>query len=177
MFSNTGLGQHFNNNPDFGYINHNVPKSPESASFEKYGKIPMGEYTGTSKISIPLYNIQTKDLDIPLNLHYHASGIKVSQEATRVGLGWDLIPGGRISLEIRGGNDQLAKQFTGQQVNKNILTYLFYIGKQGSPYSEPLTGVNKAFSAKYDILYQLNLGNCHNMARSSISKNIRRSWV
>lgn len=105
------FSQSFNNNPQLGFINHDVPKSPESSSFQKYGDIPVGEYTGTASIAVPLYSIQNKDLQLPINLSYHASGIKVSQEATWVGLGWDLVPGGRITLQIRGGYDKYTDQF------------------------------------------------------------------
>lgn len=103
--------QSYNNNPDIGFINHNVPKSPESASFEKYGKIPVGEYTGTASANVPFYTIKQDNFELPINLSYHASGIKVSQEATWVGLGWDLVPGGRITLEIRGGWDKFTDNY------------------------------------------------------------------
>lgn len=77
--------------PDFPY------KSPEAAAFQKYGEYNFNEYTGTPNISVPLYTIQDRDLEIPLNLTYDASGIKVDQEASWVGLGWNLLVGGCIN--------------------------------------------------------------------------------
>jgi hypothetical protein len=42
---------------------------------------------------------------MPFELCYDASGIKVDQQATYVGLGWNLIMGGSISQTICGMND------------------------------------------------------------------------
>jgi hypothetical protein len=147
--------QSFNTDPKLTYISHNIPKSPESSSFEKYGSIPVGEYTGIPNIVVPLFNISGKDVDVPINLSYHASGIKVSQEATWVGLGWDLVPGGRITLEVKGGYDKLANQYFANQVDRNIITYLFGIGNEGNPYTSPTTGVNRVFSAEFSALYSI----------------------
>jgi hypothetical protein len=104
----TASGQGQSSNADYtkGSINVNLPKTPESQSFEKYGNIPVDEYSGVPNISIPLYSLKSKFLELPLMLSYHASGIKVSQEATWVGLGFDLMAGGRITVETRGNVDK-----------------------------------------------------------------------
>lgn len=60
---------------------------PTAASvweFTKYGEIGVSEYKGLANISIPLYNVS----GIPLQLNYYSGGIKVSEEASQVGLGW-----------------------------------------------------------------------------------------
>ncbi|MEM9338896.1 MAG: PKD domain-containing protein [Bacteroidota bacterium] len=56
-----------------------------------------GSYTGSANININLYNIQVDGITIPVNLTYNSSGIKVQQEASWVGLGWDLSIGGSIT--------------------------------------------------------------------------------
>lgn len=120
-------GQSYNNDRTISAINHNVPKSPESSSFEKYGKIPVGEYTGTASVNVPLYTLKQAGFELPIDLSYHASGIKVSQEATWVGLGWDLSPGGRITLQVRGTHDKLYENSYGAthpDTAKKILSYL-----------------------------------------------------
>lgn len=62
-------------------------------------------YTGVPNISIPIYNIENNNHTLPIYLSYHNAGIKVSQEATRVGLGWRLFAGGCISRVVRDKDD------------------------------------------------------------------------
>jgi YD repeat-containing protein len=83
-----------------------VPKSPEAASLGRYGEVPVGEYTGVANISIPLHTVKGGKLQFPINLTYNSTGIRVTQEATWVGLGWDL-SGAGITYEPVDGNDQL----------------------------------------------------------------------
>lgn len=83
-----------------------IPSSPTVASLAKYGDIPVSYYTGTPNISIPLYEINTGDFTLPIRLSYHASGIKVEEIASWVGLGWSLHAGGIISRAVRGLPDE-----------------------------------------------------------------------
>jgi hypothetical protein len=87
------------------YVTVNVPRAPESAAFEKYGTTQVNEFTGTTNIAIPIYTLKSRSLEVPVTLSYQATGIKVSQEASWVGLGFDLIAGGRITVETRGCAD------------------------------------------------------------------------
>lgn len=66
------------------------PPSPSAFQFLKYDEMPVSEYTGIPNISIPLYQIKEDGVEIPINLTYHAGGIRVNQEASWVGLGWDM---------------------------------------------------------------------------------------
>jgi hypothetical protein len=83
-----------------------VPLSPNAAEFAKYGNIPMSNSTGVPSISIPLYEINTGKIKVPISLSHHASGIKVTQKATWIGLGWSLNAGGVISRGVRGLHDE-----------------------------------------------------------------------
>ena len=82
-----------------------APQSPTAYSFAKYVDYPVSYYTGVPSISIPLYEISVGGLNIPISLSYHASGILANQEATRVGLGWNLNAGGVISRTVKCGDD------------------------------------------------------------------------
>lgn len=82
-----------------------VPVSPNAATFGQFGAFPTGCYTGVPGISIPLYEIDLDGRKIPIALSYNASGVKVAQEASWVGLGWSFMAGGTITKEIRGWND------------------------------------------------------------------------
>jgi YD repeat-containing protein len=83
-----------------------APKTPEAAAFLKFGEYPVDLSTGVPNISIPIYTIDTKDFKLPIALEYHASGIKVTQEATWVGLGWNLNFGAQIILSVRDDVDE-----------------------------------------------------------------------
>ena len=63
-----------------------VPVSPTAASLGQFGYIPVGHYTGTADISVPLYEIALDGKKFPINIAYHASGIKVAQESGCIGL-------------------------------------------------------------------------------------------
>ncbi len=69
------------------------PVSPTAFQFQKYTDMPVSEYTGIPNISIPLYTISEDGVQVPLGLTYHSVGIRVNQEASWVGLGWDLTIG------------------------------------------------------------------------------------
>ena len=86
-------------------LDFNNLRTPEASAFKKYGEECINEYTGTVDISVPLYSVKCKDLKIPLVLRYDASGIKVEQEASWVGLGWNLMVGGCINYVCAGGHD------------------------------------------------------------------------
>lgn len=82
-----------------------IPNSPTAQAFAKYGSTPVNLYNGSPDIAIPLANLQGRELAIPLSLTYDASGIKVDQLSTSVGLGWNLKGGGMISRQTRGNPD------------------------------------------------------------------------
>ncbi|MEM9858941.1 MAG: RHS repeat domain-containing protein [Bacteroidota bacterium] len=85
-----------------------IPPSPNAASLGKYGNMPVSHYAGIPTINIPLYELKHKDITLPVSLSYHASGIKVSEIASWVGLGWSLNGGGTITRYVRGLPDEIA---------------------------------------------------------------------
>lgn len=82
-----------------GHLNYS-PKTPEAAAFEQVAEIPVGNYTGTANISIPLYTIECGDLKVPISLDYLGTAIRVNQEASWVGLNWMLNAGGAITTQL-----------------------------------------------------------------------------
>ena len=88
-----------------------VPSSPEAQAFTKYGNVPVSLYTGTPNISLPLHVLKGRELEIPISLTYDASGVRVDQISTWVGLGWNLNAGGVVSRQVNGlPDDYLAAQ-------------------------------------------------------------------
>jgi len=78
------------------------PPSPEAASLGRYGEFPVTLATGTPNVAIPIYEISSGTLKMPISISYHASGIRVNDVASRVGLGWSLQAGGVITRAVKG---------------------------------------------------------------------------
>lgn len=81
-------------------------EAPNAASFNKYIDNPIGLYNGTPEVNIPLYTLKDGAIEIPITLRYNTSGIKVNEEASWVGLGWNLNVGGVITRQAVGGIDR-----------------------------------------------------------------------
>jgi len=118
---------------------HEIPTTPTMWEFEKYGNYPVSMHTGVPDISIPLVFAQSGELKIPVSLRYHASGIKVDQKATWVGLGWTLMAGGAITRTVRGGVDEWSQGY---------INNTYYEQGQFDP----------AFEDNYSITEQMILG-------------------
>src|SRR5689334_10433970 len=82
-----------------------IPPSPEASAFIKYGNYQMGAYTGKPDINIPIYEIQTNKLSLPVTLNYDETGIRVNEMASWVGMNWSLDAGGVISRVVVGEPD------------------------------------------------------------------------
>lgn len=85
--------------PDFNKM------TPELESLGSFGDYGISEYTGSPEINIPLLSVGSRDISVPINLSYDASGIRVDQDATFVGLGWNLSYGGCITHIVCGKDD------------------------------------------------------------------------
>lgn len=90
---------------DKSYFSELVPPSPDVAQLGTYGATQVGKYTGTANVSVPLHTISQDGLQIPIALSYQTGGIKVSQEASWVGLGWNLSANAVITRQINGYDD------------------------------------------------------------------------
>lgn len=82
-----------------------IPPSPTAASLGKYGDQQINMFTGTSSVSIPIYEIKTNGFSIPLSLSYASSGLRVTEAASWVGLGWSLNGMGVITRVVKGAPD------------------------------------------------------------------------
>ena len=81
-------------------------KSPNVSGLERHGDYPVNMYSGLANIEIPLYEIKIGNLVVPVKLAYHASGNKVIDNASWVGLGWSLVGDYTISRNVRGLADE-----------------------------------------------------------------------
>jgi YD repeat-containing protein len=83
-----------------------IPPAPNAANLGKFTEIPVSNYTGIPQIDIPIWTIEQGRIKIPISLSYHAGGIRVSEIASPVGLGWSLNSGGCVSRTVLGKADE-----------------------------------------------------------------------
>jgi hypothetical protein len=82
-------------------INPNIV-SPQAASFGEFGLVPVSLFNGQTQVSIPLYNLEYKDISVPINLNYNSSGHRIDNMPGWVGLGWTLQAGGMVVRQTNG---------------------------------------------------------------------------
>jgi len=79
-----------------------IPSNPEVAGLGSFFNQGISGATGTPVISIPIYTVSEDGVSIPIALNYDASGIRVGDIPTEVGLKWSLDAGGSVYRTIRG---------------------------------------------------------------------------
>lgn len=97
------------------------PTQPEVQNFQQMGVNDMVDLaTGDFTYNIPIFELPGPNGGYPFNLSYGA-GIKMDQEASWVGLGWNLQPGS-INRQIRGLPDEFNgdKVKTKMSIDKNV---------------------------------------------------------
>ena len=144
---NNEIPQSNSNLLQFKEMNIRIPTSPDVTAMKKFGNIKVDFFNGLPDISFPLYEINVGNIKIPIVLSYHASGIKVSEYASSVGLGWALFAGGFINKNIKGNEDNgetvipfaPTKRYD-YNVSKNIehINYLY-------DYTRSIAGINNYF--------------------------------
>jgi hypothetical protein len=92
----TGHGQH----DEPGQLPGIMPPSPNAFAITRYGGISVGLQTGTPQIEIPVFNISSRNLNLPVKITYSTNGIKVDENASRVGMSWILNAGGVITCSV-----------------------------------------------------------------------------
>ncbi|MVT41209.1 hypothetical protein GO495_11500 [Chitinophaga oryziterrae] len=88
-----------------------IPPAPEAAELGRYGNMPVSLFTGTTNVSIPLYELKGQFLSLPVSLSYNAGGFKPEDPATWVGLNWSLNAGGVVSRSVSGNPDNETNYF------------------------------------------------------------------
>jgi YD repeat-containing protein len=112
-------------------LKNSSPASPNAAALGKYADLPVNFNTGLPNISIPITTIKDGDLSLPISLDYHGGGIRVSEVASWVGIGWSLSAGGVISRQVNGGPDE--SYASSNTSNKGVLPGVPAFTVLGSP--------------------------------------------
>lgn len=109
--------------------------SPNASSLGKVVDMPVSYHAGIPNVEIPIYEVSAGPLKLPVSLSYHASGLKVMEQASWVGAGWSLNAGGMITRTVRGTPDEVVnatsqKSYIG---NKGFYNYLYVNDTQFNP--------------------------------------------
>lgn len=129
--------------------------SPNVWAFTQYLEHPVDFYTGLPVIEIPLYEIKTGSLSFPITLSYHASGIRVEQMASNVGLGWQISSNNAISRIVRGFPDDLdEKEYRNHNGNIQISDNAGYL------YGGYNHDMEEIASGMYDAIPDMFLFSC-----------------
>ncbi|MES2382828.1 MAG: hypothetical protein V4538_17405 [Bacteroidota bacterium] len=131
--------------PNVSFALSGGPSQPEVEGFTPAGTADMVDlFTGDFNYNIPLMDVD----GYPINLGYQ-SGVSMDQEASWVGLGWNLNPGA-INRSMRG----LPDDFSGDVVERNIhIKPSYTLGLSGSAKAK-LFGfqISKKNDAKYKYM-------------------------
>ncbi|MFV8324854.1 RHS repeat domain-containing protein [Flavobacterium sp. ZS1P14] len=99
VFSSVKIAAQENDKPN-KYFPNVVPAPPNTASLGLYGQVPLNQFTGNATIAIPLLEIKSNHLVVPVSLSYSSDGVKVDQYESNVGMGWVLNAGGVITRQV-----------------------------------------------------------------------------
>lgn len=80
--------------------------SPDVANLGTFGNVPIGHFTGTPDISVPLYTLKAGAFTLPLTARYHVNNVKPHNPPSTLGIGWSLFAGGYIARTIKGVPDE-----------------------------------------------------------------------
>lgn len=115
-----------------------VPNAPNTAALGKFGDYEVSLFTGLPSISIPLYTIKTRAFEVPIVLQYHASGNKITDYPSWVGLGWALEVAGSIRRSVVGQPDEgpdgflMNNQLDMMNIDKNTQAGMDYLNNLAS---------------------------------------------
>ncbi|KMQ62949.1 hypothetical protein ACM46_13390 [Chryseobacterium angstadtii] len=93
----------------------------DASALGTFDKQAVNLSTGTPNIEILFHTIRIGDLELPIKLKYDASGIKVGQIATSVGLGWCINNMGVLTQEVRDKIDGQSNNIIQQYINTNTV--------------------------------------------------------
>ena len=85
-----------------------IGPSPAAAGATRYADYSVSYGLGLADISIPLYEVKSHSLTLPISLSYDSGGIRVDDVSGPVGLGWTLEAGGVITRTVMGLDDNTA---------------------------------------------------------------------
>lgn len=83
-----------------------VMPSPNAATLTRTIVENVDLYTGKLSLSIPLYTLKSRNIEVPISVNAAASAHRVNEVASWVGLGWHLNAGGMITRVMKNLPDE-----------------------------------------------------------------------
>lgn len=83
-----------------------ITNSPQAAALGTYGNETINMFTGQPNINIGLYTIAVGEYKLPISLNYSLASVKPEEHPGIMGLGWNLVCGGVITRNVKGGVDE-----------------------------------------------------------------------
>jgi YD repeat-containing protein len=128
--------------------------SPTAANLGLYGEIPVSYYTGTPDISIPLYEIKGKHVNVPITLTYHPSAIRPEIHPGPTGLGWTLQAGGVITRTVLGNSTDECDDRNIMGATRGHLLYANGWMSNNDWKQNAEQGLNESFACRNAVWYQ-----------------------
>jgi len=85
-----------------------IPPSPEVSTLFQNLNFSVNHASGIGQVTIPLYEVKSGSLSVPISITYNAAGRKVFDVTGPVGIGWSLNAGGAICRTVYGKPDDKA---------------------------------------------------------------------
>lgn len=123
-----------------GTSNNKVTKpSAEVASIAKFVEFPMDISSGLPQIGIDIHTLSSGSIQLPISLGYNASGVKVEESASCVGLGWAISKGPFLARMVNGLPDE---SFNG---------YIFAAANRSAEYLDDFNNLPLNSSERFNI--------------------------
>ncbi len=107
-----------------------IPPSPEASALLLNDRHHVDHHLGRLGVALPLYTHQGYELNLPIKLNYDGSGVKTTQLASNVGLGWSFSGSGVIVRKVLGEPDD-AQHLTTRVSQSNTQTLIDFNADQG----------------------------------------------
>lgn len=114
------------------YYSNYIPKRPEVGSLGTFGNTTINYYTGLPEVSLNLFQLQGRELALPVSIGYDATGIRTDELSGSVGIKWILAAGGFVQRELKG----LADERTDNGYLKYARETNYFAGINGSDWAQ-----------------------------------------
>ncbi|MGY3793449.1 hypothetical protein [uncultured Aquimarina sp.] len=117
----------------YGGYTPSATTTPTAAKISGGGSATVSLTSGSAQQYVPIYTIEQNGVSWSTGLQYRYSGLRVMEEPSAIGLGWDLAATGMISREVRGLPDDHPKGYYGSEnLRATILDPFYYFNPNGN---------------------------------------------